>query len=1350
MYGSEDSELASDSRVVPVVADDGSLVTALEAALARRGESASVRHVGAPGAVSGASLPASGCVLVSADGVDALAAVERVREERPSVSVVLLTADAAGDVAFRASEAGATTVLPRPATDAAFEAVTERVVSELARRHAERTYREVFEKSSDGIFVHDPETGDVLEANPRACEMSGYSREELTDRSVGDFSASDEGFDQAAALERIRAASTEGPQTFEWKNVRPDGTSYWSEISLVRTEIGGRDRVIANARDITERKEHERKRRQREQTYREVFDKTAATMTLHDPETGEMLDANETLCDLLGYERSALLERGLTDITADVDGYDPDDAVDALVRVAESGDSLTGEWPLETANGETRWVETTLTTADIMGETRVLSTAREITDLKHRERELREVESTYQEIFHTVNDLIAVLDPETGEIVDVNDTYAEVLGYDRETILELNVDGISAGEEYTLDRSREIIQQVMETGDPVEGFDWRVETADGDRRWVEVNATPATLDGERRVLGIARDVTERRAREQELREAERRFRLLTENVDEVIFNTRGIVTMPEEAYDDPPEDAGMDYISPAFEDVWGRPVESAYEDPRVLYEGVHPEDREAFAAVVDEMAADAETGDFRDSYDLEFRVQQPDGEVRWVVSSAYPVPIEGSDVYYWVGIMTDVTEERRRERTLQEFAERVDETFYVSSPDLQEVHYMSPSYEETWGRPVEEVYEEPESFMEYIHPEDIGPFREQVDRMRTELTDPTVEEQDSYDFDYRVVRPDGEVRWVDVTGYPLRDDHGTVYRFIALLRDVTETRRREQTLDSLHDATRQLTTADTRQAACRTAVDAAANVLGFPLVAVSLYDEESGTLEPVAATDAFEALPVEPPRVTPDSGVLWQAYVEGDPVWGLDRGAVFDRETAASPELLIPLGTHGVMLVCAREGEVDAEDRELAHVLAATLEAGLNHVRGARRVEAHKRELEARTERVERLDRLNTLVRDIEQAMVERSTRQELEQAICDRLGEVESYALAWIGTASAAATEIVPSTSSLAGSGYVEQRRVDLHGDDPDHPAAIAYESGRVETVDNLVGTDGGDWRTQALTHGYLSCCAVPLVYDEVTHGVLVILSESPQAFDEREQTVLEELGRSIGSAITSLERKRALESDVTTELEFDVSDSALFVVRVAGALEDSAVELDRTIRREDGTISAYYAVEGATADAAVETLSAQPDVVDVRVVSDRDTGCVLEVTRARWFGSTFAKHGGVVREARSDGTDGRVLVEVPTEADVRTLVETFRGEHPGVELTAKRERTRASRSVQELQHTLEERLTDRQQEALETAFTAGYFEWPRDSGGQEIAAMLDITQPTFNKHLRLAERKTFSLLLD
>ena len=57
---------------------------------------------------------------------------------------------------------------------------------------------------------------------------------------------------------------------------------------------------------------------------------------------------------------------------------------------------------------------------------------------------------------------------------------------------------------------------------------------------------------------------------------------------------------------------------------------------------------------------------------------------------------------------------------------------------------------------------------------------------------------------------------------------------------------------------------------------------------------------------------------------------------------------------------------------------------------------------------------------------------------------------------------------------------------------------------------------------------------------------------------------------------------------------------------------------------------------------------------------------------------------------------------------------------------------------------------LTDRQLEVLRTALSAGYFEWPRENDGSEVASRLDITQPTLNKHLRLAERKVFGLLFE
>jgi predicted DNA binding protein len=79
-----------------------------------------------------------------------------------------------------------------------------------------------------------------------------------------------------------------------------------------------------------------------------------------------------------------------------------------------------------------------------------------------------------------------------------------------------------------------------------------------------------------------------------------------------------------------------------------------------------------------------------------------------------------------------------------------------------------------------------------------------------------------------------------------------------------------------------------------------------------------------------------------------------------------------------------------------------------------------------------------------------------------------------------------------------------------------------------------------------------------------------------------------------------------------------------------------------------------------------------------------------------------------------------------------------------------AQRQRERTIRSLFELQDALETELTDRQWEALETAYSAGYFGWPRETSGQGVAELLGVSQPTFNKHLRIAEQSAFRMLLD
>ncbi|MFB6176004.1 MAG: helix-turn-helix domain-containing protein, partial [Halobaculum sp.] len=93
--------------------------------------------------------------------------------------------------------------------------------------------------------------------------------------------------------------------------------------------------------------------------------------------------------------------------------------------------------------------------------------------------------------------------------------------------------------------------------------------------------------------------------------------------------------------------------------------------------------------------------------------------------------------------------------------------------------------------------------------------------------------------------------------------------------------------------------------------------------------------------------------------------------------------------------------------------------------------------------------------------------------------------------------------------------------------------------------------------------------------------------------------------------------------------------------------------------------------------------------------------------------------------------------------------LTDALRTEFPEVELTARRS-ARSGRHPAAFYQQATEQLTDRQFDVLETSYAMGYFEWPRDATGQQIADSLDIAQPTFANHLRSAQRKLLDLFFD
>jgi PAS domain S-box-containing protein len=168
-------------------------------------------------------------------------------------------------------------------------------------------------------------------------------------------------------------------------------------------------------------------------------------------------------------------------------------------------------------------------------------------------------------------------------------------------------------------------------------------------------------------------------------------------------------------------------------------------------------------------------------------LRAPDGSLRWLVWRI----VRALPGTYLVG-GRDVTRRTKRSARLAEsqdlfehFAQRVRDVFWVTEPGADALRYVSASYEAVFGRRREDLYLAPQQWAEAIHPED---------RSRVLVASREHEEEGTYDETYRIVRPDGSVRWIRDRAFPVRDDRGRVVRIFGLAEDLTAQRGAEEAL----------------------------------------------------------------------------------------------------------------------------------------------------------------------------------------------------------------------------------------------------------------------------------------------------------------------------------------------------------------------------------------------------------------------------------------------------------------------------------------------------------------------------------------------------------------------------
>ena len=150
--------------------------------------------------------------------------------------------------------------------------ITERQQAEVVRQRSEQNYREIFNATNEAIFLHETNTGGILDVNDAMLRLYGYgSKAEALTGNLQSLSANDPPYTQADAQRHIRRALEAGPQVFEWLARKKNGDRFWAEVSLRSSQIGGEGRILAVVRDATERKRADQLLIESEQRYHDLF-----------------------------------------------------------------------------------------------------------------------------------------------------------------------------------------------------------------------------------------------------------------------------------------------------------------------------------------------------------------------------------------------------------------------------------------------------------------------------------------------------------------------------------------------------------------------------------------------------------------------------------------------------------------------------------------------------------------------------------------------------------------------------------------------------------------------------------------------------------------------------------------------------------------------------------------------------------------------------------------------------------------------------------------------------------------------------------------------------------------------
>jgi PAS domain S-box-containing protein len=433
--------------------------------------------------------------------------------------------------------------------------VEDLVVSEALIEQAGPVFQSLFERSTDAIWLFDPELRRFLDCNQAAIElMAASNKEHLLQATPEDLGAPFQ-FDGTPTFEKtaqiIAYVAKHKRHRFEWLGHRLDGREVPLEVSATAIDLAGRALFVIMARDISERKQAEADLRESERKFREVFEATTDAVSIFDPLTRRNIACNEATVKLLGGpDKGWFLSQPVESLSPErqPDGRLSKDVGAVWVQRAVSEGPQRFEWIAKRINGEEIPVEILLTPMRLSGRLFLVTVSRDISERKRAEQALLELnqslerrvaertaalttsEARFRAMVEHAPEAIVVYSVETGRFLFGNQHACDLYGVTMEKLAQLTPVDVSpefqADGRTSAEHAQEKIREVLDGGISV--FEWIHKKPDGRLIPTEVRLLRLPAEGQKLIRASIIDNTERKRAERALRDSEAKFRALFE------------------------------------------------------------------------------------------------------------------------------------------------------------------------------------------------------------------------------------------------------------------------------------------------------------------------------------------------------------------------------------------------------------------------------------------------------------------------------------------------------------------------------------------------------------------------------------------------------------------------------------------------------------------------------------------------------------------------------------------------------------------------------------------------------------------------------------------------------